>query len=165
MKHLKTILALLLALLLALSLAACGEEKPDTGKSKKDDDESSEKDGRKDDDDEDSRGGKACGLYIKDGELYYTDLSKNGAWQVTDDLGSGESVQALILFGVSDMTVMSGDGETLFFPDGIFGDYALYCRGASGKKDAVRIDYDAYQYYVNDKAGLVTYVRDDSLYQ
>ena len=75
-KHLKTILALLLALVLVLSLAACGEEKPGTGKSKKDDDESSEKDERDDDDDEDSRGGKAYGLYVKDDELYYTDLSK-----------------------------------------------------------------------------------------
>lgn len=73
MKHLKTILALLLALILALSLAACGEEKAGTGKSKKDDDESSEKDDR---DDEDSRGGKAYGLYVKDDELYYTDPPK-----------------------------------------------------------------------------------------
>lgn len=160
MKHLKAVPALLLALLLALSLAACGGAGSGSGSSEKDGSESSGRDGA------DGRDGIA--LYIKDGEVYCSDLSKGGAWQVTGNLceGAGVSELASCSDSIALATILSRDGRTLFFPDKIGdGSSTLYYRRASGKKDAVKIDSDITLYTVSDDAGLVTYLKNGNLYQ
>lgn len=164
MKTLKTILALLLALILALSLAACGGSGP--GKSKKDDGPY-EEDGSGGEDEDGGRSRReAYGLYIKDGEIYCSGLSKGDAWQVTrrfyEDAGNSDLASASFSY----TTVMSRDGGTLFFPDKIDGGgYTLYCRDMSGEEDAVKIDSDITLYTVNDDASLVTYLKTGSLYR
>lgn len=117
-------------------------------------------------------GGKGYGLYIKDKEMYYSNLSKNGAWQISSKLyEDGESRD--FSFGsyyIYGRTGMSKDGKTLFFPDRLsslsYGDFTLYYRSvASEKKEAVKIDSGITRYAVSDNAGLVTYLKNDNLYQ
>lgn len=113
-------------------------------------------------------GGKGYGLYIKDGEVYYSNLSKNGAWQLTSKFSEGSSNSSLAYVGsqVTRLTAMSKDGKTLFFPDKFdSGGFTLYYRSVSGKKEAVKIDSDINRYAVNDSASLVTYLKNGTLYQ
>ena len=112
-------------------------------------------------------GGKGYGLYLKEGEMYYSKLSKNGAWQVSSDLydDAGNRELAYASGSISSWITMSSDGKTLFFPDKLGGGVTLYYRGTSGKKDAVKIDSDISYYAVNDSASLVTYLKNGNLYQ
>lgn len=112
-------------------------------------------------------GGKGYGLYIKEGEIFYSKLSKNGAWQVTSDLYDDADNRDLAYASssFSSWITMSRDGKTLFFPDKIGNGLTLYYRGTSGKKDAVKIDSDLSYYAVNDSASLVTYLKNGNLYQ
>ena len=117
-------------------------------------------------------GGKGYGLYIKDKDLYYSNLSKNGAWQASGKLyEDGENRDfAHNSYYIYSRTAMSKDGKTMFFPDRLsslgYGDFTLYYRGtASEKKEAVKIDSGITRYAVSDNAGLVTYLKNSNLYQ
>lgn len=114
-------------------------------------------------------GGKGYGLYIKDKEMYYTNLSQKGSWQVTSRLNEDgdNSYFASYRSNFSSWTAMSKDGKTLFFPDRLgSGGVTLYYRSTSNsKKDATKIDSDITRYTVNDNASLVTYLKNGNLYQ
>ena len=116
-------------------------------------------------------GGKGYGLYIKDGEMYYSRLSKNGVWQVTSKLKDDVDNSYFMYYGeyISRATVMSKDGKTLFFPDKLDNNSSgvtLYYRStASEKQEAKKVDSDITRYAVNDSASLVTYLKNGNLYQ
>lgn len=115
-------------------------------------------------------------VYIKDDELQYVDASDaDSITEITsdlsDDLAGDDFVYAAGYF--QDYVKMSKDGRYLFYPDKvIFGEYGainnvtLYCReiGKEGQEE-IKIDSNVNQYVINDEGTLVTYVKDNKLYQ
>lgn len=116
-------------------------------------------------------------LYIKDGQLYYTDLKKAGkSVQITSNLlgnsGFGDSEAAQIGSAMAYYTYVSQDGKYIFFPDHIsYGDNGInlyMLELGSSKAEPVKIDSDVQQFAVNADATIVTYIRgddDEDLYQ
>lgn len=98
-----------------------------------------------------------CAMYYKDGELCYTNLPKANPVEITEDLdGRSTSVR------------LSKDGKKLFYLDKYdSGTYTLYYQDMTNtKKDPVKLDTGVTYYYViNEKATLVTYIKDGTLYQ
>lgn len=98
-----------------------------------------------------------CAMYYKDGELYYTNLPKAKPVEITEDLdGSSTSVR------------LSKDGKKLFYLDKYdSGTYTLYYQDMTNtKKDPVKLDTGVTpNYTINEKANLVTYIKDGTLYQ
>ena len=112
------------------------------------------------------------GLYIKDQELFCLDLSKRSVGQVTAGLVGNESNTGnynLTVWASSSETapVLSGNGRYIFYLDRVGSKGAtLYCKDASSKKGAVKIDtVSSSVYYASDTADLVTYVKNGDLYQ
>lgn len=114
-------------------------------------------------------------LYLKDNEIFFTDLKKNSkAWQLTSDLfdtdyeGSTKEL-AEAGYGLSCYTYMSEDGKYIFFPDktddATFNLY--YKEVAKPDSEAIKIDSNIQFYTVNTSATLVTYLKGDenNLYQ
>ena len=86
-------------------------------------------------------------LYVKDGELNYSNLSGKGKEMTSDYNSKNESVGA----------TLSKDGKKLFYfdkEDGI-----LFVREVSGNKDPVKIDTNVTQFVINDDADIVTYLK------
>ena len=85
-------------------------------------------------------------LYLKDGELFYTDVPKFKAMEVTSDY-------------VGSLTpTLSKDGTRLFYSDKDSG--SLYFRYVNKpNKDAEKISSDVSEYEINEKANLVTYLK------
>lgn len=98
-----------------------------------------------------------CAMYYKDGELCYTNLPKAKPVEITDDLG-----------GRSSSVRLSKDGKKLFYLDKYdSGTYSLYYQDMTNtKKDPVKLDTGVTSdYTINEKATLVTYIKDGTLYQ
>lgn len=117
-------------------------------------------------------GGKSYGLYIKEvdkeGDLYCSNLTKNGAWQVSRKLceDADNSFFVYNCYDISNAAVMSKDGKTLFFPDKLADGFRLYYRGtASEKTEIKKLDSDITRYAVNDGASIVTYLKNGNLFQ
>jgi len=111
-------------------------------------------------------------FYIKDSEVFYTSISKIKPWQVTDNLVDGDGVdnsdlRYLALY-YSYLFQVSEDGKTVFFVDKI-GDsdgFSLYYRAINkAKKEAVKISGEVESYQLNEKSNIVTYKKNDNLYQ
>ena len=111
-------------------------------------------------------------FYIKDGEVFYSSISKLKPWQVTDNLVDGDGVdnsdlRYLALY-YSYLFQVSEDGKTVFFVDKI-GDsdgFSLYYRAINKtKKEATKISGDVESYQLNEKSNIVTYKKNDNLYQ
>ncbi len=114
------------------------------------------------------------GTYIKDQELWYTDLSKKAPSQITNRLFGGEELDGEELSyiaedGLDAFVVASGDGRTIFYPDKIDFDsdgLTMYFRPLSGKDtEPVKIDSGITGYWLNDDYTLFTYLKNSSLYQ
>lgn len=104
---------------------------------------------------------KDLALYLKDDEIWFSDFSKNGKFQVSSELYEDDGVS------LRGYAVLSTDGKTLFYPDKIEHDgYTLYYRNiTNAKKEAVKIDSGISQYVPNKKGTLVTYMKNGDLYQ
>lgn len=129
-------------------------------------------------------------LYLKDREIFFTDLKKDSkAWQLTsrlvdtDDVADKDLAFAGYTLGLC--TYMSEDGKYIFFPDkvdhayvfNIFSEEAanggydgldLYCKEvAKPEAEAIKIDSDIQCYKVNTSATIVTYLKGEegNLYQ
>ncbi|MBR6682272.1 MAG: zinc ribbon domain-containing protein, partial [Clostridia bacterium] len=84
-------------------------------------------------------------LYKKDGELFFTNLPKFDPQEITSDF-------------VSSSHVLSKDGKTLFFYDKEA--KALYYRDVTNpKKEAEKISSDVNSFEINEKANVVTYLK------
>ena len=122
------------------------------------------------------------GLYIKDGEIYYTDLSEDfDTFQITSDYFNGfdytedsEEYSPMTGFqGIQMTTFMADDGETLFFSDkmdtdDLFETFDLYYTDVTDPDaEATKIDSNVRCYHVNDDASLITYMKgnDGDLYK
>lgn len=109
-------------------------------------------------------------LYLKDGEMYYTDISKIEPWQVTtrldDDntLGTNEAGHILGFY-----TQLSKDGKTIFYVDKIeMNSFSLFYRSVNNPdKEPVKIDSDIKVYTVSESGDCITYLKgsDNVLYQ
>ena len=119
-------------------------------------------------------GGSAnYGLYIKDDEIFYSNLSKDDPLQVTSRLVDSSSdvseyELAAAATSLSSFSHMSEDGKLLFFPDRVDDSgVTLYYRDVTkASEEGVKIDSAVTRYAVNEKATTVTYLKDgESLYQ
>ncbi len=113
------------------------------------------------------------GMYVKDGELYYSNLSKK-PWELTSNLSTDDISNSSWLssaYELAAMTTLSKDEKTLFYPDKINmldEGFTIYYKSAKkAKAEGTKLDSDITTYHVNDKATLVTYLKgdDDNLYQ
>ena len=90
------------------------------------------------------------GLYLKDGEIIYTDYSEEGALEITSRLTNGESISdselAYVASDLGSYIAFSDDGNRIFFPDRIDDDsdgITLYYRDINKPdEEAVKIDSD-----------------------
>lgn len=115
-------------------------------------------------------------LYLKDGEIFFTDLKKNSeAWQLTsrlvdfDKLDNEDLANAGYQLGL--YTYMSENGKYIFFPDKVGkndeGLNLYYKEVTKADAEAIKIDSDVQIYTVNTSATLVTYLKggEGTLYQ
>lgn len=120
--------------------------------------------------------GKAFALYLKDKEVFYSDLSKAGPWQVSarfvdaSDIDN-EDLASAARYGLGNYFCLAKDGKTLFFPDKVddrSDGATMYYRNINKpKEDAVKLDSDVTVYCVNDSVTAVTYLKgsDNMLYE
>ncbi len=93
-------------------------------------------------------------LYIKDNELFYTDVPNFNPFEVTPDYECGNDL----------IPHLSKDGSKLFYSDKESG--SLYFRLVNKpKKDAEKIASDVTDYEINEEGTLVTYLKNGDLYQ
>lgn len=104
-------------------------------------------------------------LYLKDKEIYFTDLKKGSeAWQLTSRLVDDDDIDNKDLaYGIGLFAYMSEDGKYIFFPDKV-GDNNYNCslyykEAAKPDAEAIKIDSDVTTYIVNTSATLVTYLK------
>lgn len=107
------------------------------------------------------------GLYLKAGEIFYTDYSENDALKITSRLSNGESVSDSMLsnsaFVLSSYIAFSDNGSRIFFPDRITSGapgITLYYRDIhKPDEDAVKIDSDVAMYAINGAGTKVAYIK------
>lgn len=114
-------------------------------------------------------------LYLKDGEVYFTNISKIEPWQVTTRLIDDDSIDnddlADSAYTLGYYTHLSNDGKILFYVDKITEDSAgasLFYRYVNKpKQEPVKIDSDVASYSVSENGKLVTYLKGEEgiLYQ
>lgn len=116
-------------------------------------------------------GGSPYALYLKDGELYYNNFSKNGPVEVTSRLDSGRnSGNSSMYYLASELgprVALSSDGKTLFYPDRYDGgEFSLYYRNIKKPaEEPTRIDTGITNYFVTEKGDKIFYVKGGTLYQ
>lgn len=118
-------------------------------------------------------------LYIKNGEITYTDITKINPWQVTTNFSSvyeeGSQENAVIKsmgdYALFNYARFSNDGRLLFYidektknaPEGVL----FYRYVNAPEKEPVKIDSGVTRFVINDSGKLVTYLKGDEkiLYQ
>ncbi len=113
-------------------------------------------------------------VYLKDDEIYFSKLKGiSRPWQITDNLNETPS-SASYFYGRTNynFVVTSKDGKYIFYPNEFRQDsYVTHsfqlCYKKTGSAGAaeITIDSDVSSYKVNDSATIVTYIKDNSLYQ
>lgn len=116
------------------------------------------------------------GLYLKDGEIVYTDYSGEGTFEITSRLVSGEDVSDSEMisaaYAAGSCISFSDDGNRIFFPDrmepdGEMSGITLYYRDVNKPDgEAEKIDSDVLMYTINGNGTKVLYVKgvDRALY-
>lgn len=110
-------------------------------------------------------------MYMKDLELFYSDLSKSAPLQISSKLLKDKAdvdEDDISVSDFGDACKFSEDGSLLFFPDrlddgNIWSIY--YCSIDKPDKEPIKIDSNIYLYTVSDDASSVTYIKNDTLYQ
>ena len=122
------------------------------------------------------KGGKSntnYALYLKDDQIYYTGTKKIEPSEISTNLFDEglDEYSEYAGAGVGYMTMLSKDGELIFFPEKISSDddgFALYYRYLNKKEiESGKIDSDIIKYSVNESSSLVTYIKGEEgiLYQ
>lgn len=125
-------------------------------------------------------GGSAAdnyGLYLKDGEMIFTDFSEEGSREITSrlledvDLSDYEGYEmSWLAYGLSDFVAFSEDNSKIFYADRLDDDadgVTLYYRDLKNpEEDPVKIDSDIECYSINAKGDRVVYLKgeDGNLY-
>lgn len=114
------------------------------------------------------------GLYIKNNQMYYIDISGDEPLQITTELYEG-AIENNDMVNVGNVlgryTHLTKDGKKLFFVDKINQtSLSLYYRNLDNKKEsAIKIDSDVLSYSVSEDGNLVTYIKgfggENTLYQ
>ena len=153
----KRVFSLLLAFIMMLSLCACSGTQSTTQS------EAEKKQAN-------------YSLYIKDSELFFTNLESD-PWQLSTRLVDDESIEdedlAVQGYTIAYYTTVSADGSLVFFPDKIANNddgVNLYYRKTNApESDSTKIDSDVTGYTLDTAASIVTYVKgtgeDRNLYQ
>ncbi len=107
-------------------------------------------------------------VYIKDGELVFSDFKK--PYEFTDDFADGidNSQLAGAASQLSYSVHLTKDGKKLFYIDevGPNGNRALYVRNANKPKaEPTKLDSDVSVFMVNESGTIVTYLKDGTLYR
>ena len=119
-----------------------------------------------------SKGGSKANytLYIKDGEIYYTNFSKDPL-EITSRFNNKKSVSNSGMSSLADnvgpYVVLCSDGKTIFYPDRWDSStFSLYYRNiAKTSEEPTRVDTNISSYYVTDKGDQVFYLKESTLYQ
>lgn len=115
-------------------------------------------------------GGKAnYALYLKDGQLFYHDISGKEGHQVTDDLTDGRDPDNYALRNlsnaISDSVYLTKDGKTLFYMDEVDGTGKLFCRSLTDfKKEPVQIASGVEEYAASGDGKDVFYLKNGTIY-
>ena len=112
---------------------------------------------------------KNYGMYIKDGQMYYTDF-KEAPFKLTENLAENMTDSDLAGIGhqLSNRARTTKNGEILFFIDGIDenGDGALCCRFVeSESKELMTIDTKVQGYSITKNGEKVLYIKEGLLYK
>ena len=114
-------------------------------------------------------------FYIKDKELFVSDMSGKEPIQLTSKFAKGQDNEMIVDY-ITDYAMtyaidMDKNNKGVFFPDEFTEDsYTFYYKDISKPgKEAVKIDSNLlqpYSYYISDDGNIVTYLRDNnSIYQ
>ena len=106
-------------------------------------------------------------LYLKDGEIIYTDYSDEGALEITSRLLNGASKSGTELSNsastIGYFITFSDNGNRIFFPDRITDEddgITLYYRDINKpKEEPVKIDSNVMMYAINNAGTQVVYVK------
>ncbi|MBQ8797280.1 MAG: zinc ribbon domain-containing protein [Oscillospiraceae bacterium] len=104
-------------------------------------------------------------LYLKDKEMYFTQVSKLKPWQVTENLVDTDGIENAQLGYAAEYlgsyVQMSKDGKNLFYVDKISdGGMTLYYRSATNaKKEPVKIDSDVSHYQISENGKILIYLK------
>ncbi len=101
-------------------------------------------------------------LYLKDGELNYTSLSKIKPKEITNKFCKDGSNAHYEFYDLRFVTSLSEDGKRLFYPDKISSSdegINLYYRDIDSKKEGKKIDSDVIQYKANEDGTKVIYTK------
>lgn len=108
------------------------------------------------------------GLYLKDGEIVYSDYSEKGTFEITSRLLNDEDTDNSNLFyggsSLGSYIAFSDDGNRIFFPDKLSDDdgITLYFRNIhKPDEEPVKIDSDVSMYAINNDGTQVVYVKGD----
>ena len=112
-------------------------------------------------------------LYLKDKEMFFTQVSKLKPWQVTENLVDVEGVENAQLSyfaqNVGGYVQLSKDGKNIFYIDKISdSSMTLYYRSATNaKKEPVKIDSDVTRYEISENGKTLVYMKgeDGDLYK
>ncbi len=114
-------------------------------------------------------------VYIKDKELYVSDLSKKSPIELTSGLVKGADdidIMDYVNYNMDFALHFSENGKLVFYPDKFDGEsYTLYCKDISKpKKEAIKIDSDisiSFPYYVSKNNNIITYIKsgNNAIYQ
>lgn len=107
-------------------------------------------------------------LYLKDGQLYYSDFSKKAPYEITRDLMEDEDDVLYYAYDIANTIHVTGDGSTMFYMDKLNGDDTgtLYWRSMTNfGKEAEKIAGGVSMYTVSDDGKVVTFLKNGTLYQ
>lgn len=112
-------------------------------------------------------GSSDFGLYTQDGEIVYTNHTKNDSWEVSSRLLNGNNVRDSYLWDyastISAYTAITENGKRIFYPDYIEDFYSgvtLYYRDlTNSNKDAVKLDSDITKYAINSEGSKLLYLK------
>lgn len=109
-------------------------------------------------------------LYAKEGEVFYSSVSKLKPWQLTDKMVDKDGVDddTWLKQNATDLgwgVTMSKDGKNIFYLDKYDGEFTLYYRSATNsKKDPEKLDSGiSGDYNLSENGKLVTYLKDGDL--
>ena len=98
-------------------------------------------------------------LYLKDNELFYTEMPKTDPLQITENLNSGE--YEINQWAMGRSVFLSNDGEKIFYIDRFEDEYVtVYYRNLKDvEEDPIKIDSDITNFKVSEKGDYITYLK------
>lgn len=108
-------------------------------------------------------------LYLKEGELYYSDYSKNAPWEITGDLRDDASNYSLWYYDSKFARTIhvTEDGKTMFYMDKLDDDGigTLYFRSLTNMSgESTKIAGGVSKYTVSRNGNAVLYLKNNTLY-